>query len=199
LSHDARRRLGPTLPGGAWEQHDVVVRGGEHVFVRPLRPEDAALYPDFLAAVAPEDMRLRFFGTMKTLSPDIFDRLTHLDYEKAMAFVALDEASGQLLGVVRLHRDPDRPEGEFAVLVRSALKGHGLGWLLMHRIVDYARANGFRRIHGEVLAENGAMLAMCAELGFHIADDPEQGGVKRVTLDLPAAQTTGNQPPARRV
>jgi len=44
-----------------WERHDVLPDGAR-VFLRPLRPEDAALYPDFLAHVTAIDMRLRFFA-----------------------------------------------------------------------------------------------------------------------------------------
>ena len=73
-----------------------------------------------------------------------------------------------------------------AVLVRSNLKGHGLGWLLMRRMIEFARAKGLQRIHGQVLAENITMLAMCAELGFDITDDPQITGVKVVRLDLGA-------------
>ena len=89
-----------------------------------------------------------------------------------------------MLGVVRLHLDDDRRGGEYAVIVRSALKGHGLGWLLMQRMIEYARAIGLKRVHGQVLAENTTMLRMCAELGFQISDDPGAKGIKVVTLTL---------------
>jgi acetyltransferase len=89
-----------------------------------------------------------------------------------------------MLGVVRLHRDEAGTGGEYAVLVRSALKGHGLGWLLMSRMIEYARREGVTDIHGQVLAENTTMLTMCAELGFTIGDDPAEAGLKVVRLDL---------------
>jgi len=166
-----------------WERHDVL-RDGRRVFVRPLKPEDLAFYPDFLAHVTADDMRLRFFAPVKELSPAVLDRLTRLDYALAMAFIAFDEATGEMLGVVRLHRDDAGRSGEYAVLVRSALKGHGLGWLLMSRVIEYARSEGLVLIRGQVLAENTTMLTMCAELGFTIAQDPAEAGVMVVSLDL---------------
>jgi acetyltransferase len=39
-------------------------------------------------------------------------------------------------------------------------------------------------VRGQVLAENSTMLQMCGELGFHAADDPDERGVKLVTLPL---------------
>src|ERR1041384_8186132 len=129
-------------------RHDVL-SDGTRVLLRPLKPEDAALYPEFAAHIAPEDARLRFFSAVKELTDQRIHELTHLDYERAMAFIAFDEASCQMLGVVRLHLDADRRGGEFAVIVRAAFKGHGLGWVLMQRLIEYARMIGLKRVHGQ--------------------------------------------------
>lgn len=166
----------------AWERHERL-RDGSQVFIRPLKPEDAALYPDLFKAISGEDLRLRFFAPIRQYNETFVSKLVAIDYDKAIAFAALDERTGQLLGVVRLHFE-DHERGEYAVVVRSHLKGHGLGWLLMQRMIEYARAEGLKEVFGQVLSENVTMLAMCAELGFHIADDPESPGVKLVTLDL---------------
>jgi acetyltransferase len=168
---------------GTLAHHDVLP-DGTRVLMRPLTQQDGALYPEFAAHVTLEDARLRFFTAISELSQERISELTHIDFERAMAFIAIDEATGLMLGVVRLHLDNDRRNGEYAVTVRSALKGHGLGWLLMQRIVDYARMIGLERIHGQVLAENTTMLRMCAELGFHVADDPGGSGIKLATLEL---------------
>ena len=53
-----------------------------------------------------------------------------------------------------LHADAEYDSGEYAILVRSDLKGRGLGWLLMQLIIEYARAEGMRTIEGQVLQEN---------------------------------------------
>ena len=164
------------------ERH-VVLRDGTPVFFRPLMPDDMKLYPDYLAEVTREDLRLRFFAAMREVSPDVIDKLIHYDPAHAMAFVAIEETSGKLLGVVRLHDDKDNVDGEFAILLRSRLKGHGLGWLMMKHMIAYAKERGLKTVQGQVLAENSTMLKMCGELGFHIADDAERG-VKRVTLSL---------------
>ena len=158
------------------------IRGGERVLIRRVRPEDKALYPDFLGDVSAEDLRLRFFARVAELSAAEIDKLTHLDYRHEMAFVALDEDKGQMLGFVRLKDELDEQTAEFAILVRSRLKGHGLGWLLMRRVIDYAKEKGLRRVYGDVLVENTAMLQMCAELGFRAQDMGSD--TRRVVLDL---------------
>jgi len=101
-----------------------------------------------------------------------------------MAFIAIEEATGQMLGVVRLHANATYDSGEYAVLVRSDLKGRGLGWLLMQTLIEYARAEGLRTIEGQVLRENATMMAMCRELGFSIVPDPEEPSASLVRLTI---------------
>jgi acetyltransferase len=166
-----------------WERH-TQLRDGTAAFVRPVRPEDEPLYPPFFAAVTPADLRLRFFAPVKEFSHAFIARFTQIDYARAMAFIALEESTGQMLGVVRVHADANYETAEYAVLVRSDLKGRGLGWTLMQLIIEYARAEGLRSIHGQVLQENVTMIEMCREFGFHIAADPEEPSSVIVTLPL---------------
>jgi acetyltransferase len=166
-----------------WERH-FVLKDDWKVFVRPVRPEDEPLYVDFFKKVTPEDLRLRFFAKVKDFSHAFIARLTQIDYSRAMAFAALEQATGELLGVVRIHADANHEEGEYAILLRSDLKGRGLGWALMSLMVDYAREEGLRRVKGQVLRENTTMLAMCEGLGFVITGDPDDHDIRNVTLDL---------------
>src|SRR5690606_28672163 len=106
----------------------------------------------------------------------------------AMAFAATDPESGTILGVVRLHADPDHRTGEYAILVQSGLKGRGLGWALMQLIIRYAAADGIETIKGEVLKENTTMLAMCEALGFQIRASQEDESIAEVVLEVAAAE-----------
>jgi acetyltransferase len=166
-----------------WERH-VTLRDGMAIFVRPVRPEDEPLYPPFFAAVTQDDLRLRFFAPVKDFSHAFIARFTQIDYARAMALIAIDETTGAMLGVVRLHATADYDSGEYAILVRSDMKGRGLGWALMQLIIEYARSEGIRSIKGQVLSENTMMLEMCRELGFTIASDPQERSSAIVTLRL---------------
>jgi acetyltransferase len=134
--------------------------------------------------VTTDDVRMRFFGPVKEFSHDFLARFVNIDYAKAMAFIALDAATGAMLGVARLHDKAGTTAGEYAILIRSDLKSHGLGWQLMQMIIAYARAKGLRAIEGEVLHENEAMLHMCRDLGFEISEDPDARYVCNVRLVL---------------
>jgi len=178
------------LQTNALNECHVVLRDGERVLIRPLKVEDASLYPNFLKEVIAEDLRLRFFAPIREVSPALLDKLIHYDPASAMAFIAIEEESGRMLGVVRLHDDTGGENAEFAILLRSHLKGHGLGWLMMKHMIACAKAKGLKAVHGQVLDENATMLTMCAELGFHIADDPLERGIRHVTLPLDEVPVT---------
>ena len=166
-----------------WERR-LTLRDGQRIFVRPVRPEDEDLYRRFFAQVSQEDLRLRFFAAVKEFSHTFIARLTQIDYARALALCAIDEATGDMLGGVRLMLDVDHESGEYAILMRSDQKGRGLGWSLMELIIEYARKENLRHIEGQVLGDNSTMITMCQELGFHIADDPQASGIKLVRLDL---------------
>ncbi len=169
----------------ALNEPHLTMRDGTPVLIRRLVAEDAALYPDFLSDVTAKDLRLRFFGSMREVNHELLDKLIHYDPACAMAFIAVEEQSRKMLGVVRLRDDTGGESAEFAVLVRSRLKSYGVGWLLMKHMIEFSKHKNLKTVRGQVLAENTTMLAMCDELGFHIADDPNEPGVKTVTLASP--------------
>jgi acetyltransferase len=166
-----------------WQRH-LEVRDGWRVFVRPIRPEDEPAIHELLRHVTSDDLRLRFFAPMKEFSHAFIARLTQLDYARAMAFVAIDEATNELVGVVRIHSDSIYETGEYAILLKSDLKGRGLGWALMQLIIEYAKSEGLKAISGDVLQENTVMLEMCRELGFEVKSNPAEHGLCDVKLKL---------------
>ena len=167
----------------AWEKQ-VALHDGTQIFVRPVRPEDEPLFAEFFQHVTSDDLRLRFFAHIKHFSHTFIARLTQIDYARAMCLIALDPSNGAMLGAVRLHSDARYETGEYAILLRSNLKGRGLGWLLMQTMIDYAKSEGLQTISGQVLNENVTMLSMCRNLGFDVKADPDDLGVQIVTLSL---------------
>jgi acetyltransferase len=154
---------------------EIALKDGARVPCRPVRPEDAPLYEAFFEKIDPEDLRLRFFSTIRKVPPKMIATLTQIDYARAIAFVALDPEDGSILGAARLQAGADVEKAEYAVQVRSDQKGRGLGRALMERLVEHARRNGIREIWGEVLRENRAMLALNTALGFEREVDHEEG------------------------
>jgi acetyltransferase len=158
-------------------------KGGRYR-LRPIKPSDVDLYPEFLAKVSTNDIRLRFLAPRLTFDDDMLRRLTQLDYDRDMAFVAISEPSGELAGIGRLSSDPDRTAAEYGLIVRTDLQGQGLGKALLTLIIDYARAERIGRVEGLVLAENDRMLAMCRKFGFKVGFLPDDPGLCHVSLEL---------------
>jgi acetyltransferase len=166
----------------AWQGHDITLR--------PIRPEDEAQHLAFLSRVSPEDIRMRVFYSRRSIERSELARLTQIDYAREMAFIATEpntesaEGGEHTLGVARAVTDPDNQEAEFGVLVRSDLKGSGLGLLLMEKLVGYLRSQGTRRIVAVVLEENQAMRGLGKRLGFSEGPPDRADGTRRIWMDL---------------
>jgi acetyltransferase len=141
---------------------------GRKILVRPIRPEDGAQHIEFFNALDPDDVRYRVFMRMRELKPSQLARLTQIDYDREMAFVAISEREPgrfETLGVVRAVADPDNIAAEFAIIVRSDLKGKGLGPILLKKLVDYCRSHGTRELIGEALADNQRVIGLVRGFG----------------------------------
>ncbi|MBI1650229.1 GNAT family N-acetyltransferase [Hyphomicrobium sulfonivorans] len=163
-----------------WER-TIAVEGMGEVTLRPIRPDDEPHYVRLFDRISADDLRMRFFTAAPERTFRFFARMTQIDYAREMAFIAV--YGDEVLGVARLIADPDGRRAEFAVIVRSDLKGRGLGSALMQHLIAYAKSEGLGELIGDVLAENTGMLAMCRSLGFTSVYEP-QSNVFRLSLDL---------------
>ncbi|WP_394002140.1 bifunctional acetate--CoA ligase family protein/GNAT family N-acetyltransferase [Luteimonas sp. WGS1318] len=166
-----------------WER-TITLANGAQAFVRPVRPEDDGMFRRFFEKVSSEDLRLRFFSAVRHFSHEFIARLTQLDYARSIALAAIDPVTGEMLGAVRLLADANYDTGEYGIMVRSDLKGAGLGWRLMRIMIEYAAWQGLHTVEGQVLRENTTMLAMCRQLGFRIETDPDDATIAIVRLPI---------------
>jgi len=197
MALDARVRLSAARPAGSahfairpYPQELIETRpwdDGRTLTLRPIRPEDEAQHLAFFRRLDPEDIRMRVFYSRRSIEHSELARLTQIDYDREMAFIAtlpLPDGGEETLGSVRGICDPDNDAAEFGVIVRSDLKGKRLGHTLMDKLIRYLRSNGTRRIVGTVLRENKGMLGLAAQLGFRIEAHPEDLDLRHVELQL---------------
>ncbi len=158
--------------------------------VRPIRPEDAALEQVFVAGLSERSRYMRFMQHLPALTPQMLARFTQVDYDRELALVALDDASGndQIVGVARYVANPDGESVEFAIVVADAWQGRGLGRVLMQRLIASASACGYTQMTGSVLAMNKSMLEFVNRLGFATRRDPDDHEQMIVTLALPRSR-----------
>jgi len=159
---------------------------GQVVTIRPIRPEDAQMEQEFVRNLSPQTKYFRFMNTLKELSPQQLVRLTQIDYDREMAFVATTQIDGKEteIGVARYATNPDGESCEFAIVVADAWQGKGLARRLMGILIDTARSRGLKYMNGDFLAENTRMIQFVASLGFVLSPHPEDPGLKRGVLTL---------------
>lgn len=172
---------------------------GRDLLIRPVKPEDAAEHVAFFHTLEPDDVRFRMFGRVKELHRSQLSRLTQIDYDREMTFVAMDPAGREnekILGVVQTVADPDNVNAEFAIVVRSDLKGKGLGTMLMGRMVEYCRQRGTHYLRGEAFCHNQRMMRLAQRFGFTVRGIPGSETLS-MQLELDAqhdgADKTGKQ------
>ncbi|WP_243544629.1 bifunctional acetate--CoA ligase family protein/GNAT family N-acetyltransferase [Pseudodesulfovibrio tunisiensis] len=153
----------------------VSLKSGRHVTIRPIRPEDEDTHKVFLERLTDEDLRLRFFGVVRRdFDHKDLARFTQIDYDREMAFIATaqdEDGSPETLGVMRTSTRPDNSEAEFAIVVRSDMKGEGLGSLLFEKGLRYTRERGTAVLMGQTMLENKAMQGLARKFGFTISPD----------------------------
>jgi acetyltransferase len=196
IALDARVRVSAAAPGGARnfairpypsELVEAIEWQGRALTLRPIRPEDEAQHLAFLAQLDPIDIRMRLFYSRRSIERSELARLTQIDYEREMAFIATSVLEGggeETLGVARAQCDPDNQEAEFGIVVRSDLKGGGLGAVLMRKLIAHLRARGTRRLVATVLNENTRMLELARELGFEFDEQQPDPATRRIHLPL---------------
>jgi acetyltransferase len=160
--------------------------GKRKALLRPIRPEDEPAHLELFANLKQTDIRFRFFRAVRVLPRSEFARLTQIDYDREMAFIATaQDPTGrpETLGVVRAICDPDNVCAEFAVVVRSDLKGQGLGTRLMEKMIRYCRGRQTKTLYGEALHDNKRMVALAKKMGFRVSRRSREG-ILRLELEL---------------
>jgi acetyltransferase len=167
--------------------HPWTLRDGRVLLVRPIRPEDAEAHAEAFRQLNPEDVRWRFFSQLRALPPEQIVRMTQIDYDREMAFVAVEQdAAGRdrTVGTARLIREPGSDSGEFAIVTLPGWKGQGLGRHLMERLLDWGRTQGLRAVSGQVLADNRPMISFVKALGFTLRRSPDDDEVMDAKIAL---------------
>ena len=193
---DARIRL-VRDESGTTRQHLVISPYPQHLerhdltdldmplFIRPIKPEDAALFTELFNTLTPTSIYYRFFSVVKSLTPEILARFTQIDYDREISFVALDDRAGeeQMLGIANIIGEPDGKRGEFSVLIGDPWQGVGIGAKLLLQCLRIAQERGMEIVWGTVLSENIYMLGLGKKLGFTVTPGGD-GSEFKLTIDL---------------
>ncbi len=166
-------------------EEQVTLKNGESCLFRPILPEDEPQLQAFIAKVTKEDLYYRYFSEINEFTHEDLANMTQIDYDREMAFVAVRQRGDcdEIIGVTRAISDPDNIDAEFAVLVRSDLKGLGLGRRLLEKLIGYTCEHGLQRLNGITMPNNQGMVALARKLGFKV-DIQLEDGIVSLTLPL---------------
>ncbi len=166
-------------------EESVTLKNGDACLFRPILPEDEPALQRFIARVTKEDLYYRYFSEINEFTHEDLANMTQIDYDREMAIVAVRRTDDgeEILGVTRAISDPDNVDAEFAVLVRSDLKGLGLGRRLLEKLIGYTRDHGLMRLNGITMPNNRGMVTLARKLGFTV-DIQLEDGIVSLTLPL---------------
>lgn len=166
-------------------EEEATLKNGTSILLRPILPEDEPKHKAFISQVSVDDLYKRFFSDVGELNHEAMANLTQIDYDREMAFVATQQITNEkgeneeiIIGVCRALSDPDNIDAEFAILVRSDLKGVGLGSILMDKIIRYCKQRGLSQISGMTMPSNRGMIMLAQKVGFNIDIQMEDGIVE---------------------
>jgi acetyltransferase len=167
----------------------VILKDGSQALFRPILPEDEPLLKAFILKVTKEDLYYRYFSEINEFTHEDLANMTQIDYDREMAFVAIHTVNekSEIIGVTRAVSDPDNTDAEFSVLVRSDLKGLGLGRRLLDKMIKYAAEHGLQRLTGITMPNNRGMITLARKLGFDV-DIQIQDGIVNLSLTLEKAR-----------
>lgn len=162
------------------------LRDGTPVLIRPIRQSDEGLERDFIERLSAQSRRYRFLGTIKTPSAEFLKQLTRPELVHGVAYIATIGAAPDTreIGVARYSASPDELSCECAVCISDEWQGKGLATMLMHRLIDTARARGIERMYSIDANDNQDMRELAEHLGFRRRVDPEDQTLVIHTLDI---------------
>ncbi|PZL88752.1 protein acetyltransferase [Pantoea graminicola] len=165
-------------------EEQVELKDGQFCLFRPILPEDEPLLRDFISQVTKEDLYYRYFSEINEFTHDDLANMTQIDYDREMAIVAVRPHQGgqEIIGVTRAISDADNIDAEFSVLVRSDLKGLGMGRRLLEKMIRYTRHHGLQQLNGITMPHNRGMITLARKLNFHVDIQLDEG---IVSLKLP--------------
>lgn len=165
-------------------EEQVTLKDGQHCLFRPILPEDEPLLRAFIAQVTKEDLYYRYFSEINEFTHEDLANMTQIDYDREMAIVAVRQQQDyeEIIGVTRAISDADNTDAEFSVLVRSDLKGLGMGRRLLEKMIRYTRDHGLQQLNGITMPHNTGMITLARKLHFHVDVQLDDG---IVSLHLP--------------
>ncbi len=165
---------------------ELRLRDGRRVSLRAVRPEDGDELQAFLKRLSEQSRYSRFMSPLRELSGTMLERAVNPAPGRELQILAVwgEGLQPTIVGGARYSAAPGARDCEFALTVADEWQGLGLARQLLEALMRAARAAGYGRMEGYILASNARMLGLAKRLGFERVESPEGPTVHMVRRDL---------------
>ncbi len=135
---------------------------GLEVFFRPIKPLDAKCMQRMFYTLTNETIRMRYHATIKSLSNEVAQSLSNIDYNQDMAIVGIigPRSNPMIIAEARYTYNPTTNMGDFDFLVSEHFRGRGIGLFLANYLNKIAYSKGLSGLYGEVIMDNPAVIKL---------------------------------------
>ena len=147
-----------------------ILKDGRDVLIRPILPADEPLIVDLFNKLHSDSVYMRFLTHLKALPEDLLFQLTHIDYNKEFALVALIQENGKdsVIATARYCYDPKDDVTDVAVTVRDDWQNNGLGKSLLSKIISIGKERGIYNFVSILDPANIIIKHILQEIGYRV-------------------------------
>ena len=152
------------------------VYGGQKVVFRPAKPVDGRLIQEHFYNMDEKDVQTRFFSMRRSFYREDMDRMAQVDYIKNLSIVAATGEIGfeKIIGM-GIYAHENSAVAEVAFSTSKEWQGKGIAGVILNKLVEAARENGFLKLVAHVLPTNTAMIQLFKKLPYKIKTNTEGG------------------------
>src|SRR5437899_7478264 len=157
-------------------QHSDILRlrTGNSLTVRFVEPRDADALQGYFRSLSVRSRYNRFLGAMSELPQTELDHFIHVGEGDRFSVIAAMVIDGveTIVGEARYAFDPDTASFEFGLSIDDRWQGQGIGSALLLNLQCRAAAFGAKRLFGDTLRSNAAMIGLARKSGFAFMPSP---------------------------
>lgn len=154
---------------------EVVNMGGQEVTLRPAKPVDERRIQEHFYNMDRKDIVSRFFHEKKKFYRQDVQGLFHIDYVRNLTMVALvgEFGFGRVVGLGEYYLNQAMNMAEVSFSISREFQGKGLGKMLIRKLAEAARDNGFAGVFAYTSRSNHRMINLFKSLQYKVKTSVE--------------------------
>jgi GNAT superfamily N-acetyltransferase len=150
------------------------LRSGKSLKVRFVEPGDAGALQAYIRSLTTRSRYNRFLGAISELPHTLLEDFIHVGEDERFSVIATMMIDGfeTIVGEARYAFVADTGSFEFGLSVDDRWQGQGIGSALLRNLECRAAAFGSKRLFGDTLRSNEAMIALARKSGFAFTRNP---------------------------